>query len=116
MEYFWLIVIIILILVGLFFTFVLRRVVIFEYERGILYRNGKFNRVLEPWFSLVVAMVSLAVDTFDAVVETVFFPAGGWFVSEPDSFLSGDDTDGLLFLVLSIAGVFSYERGVVISC
>lgn len=48
MEYFWLILIIALILVGLFFNFILRRVVIFEYERGILYRNGKFNRVLEP--------------------------------------------------------------------
>jgi regulator of protease activity HflC (stomatin/prohibitin superfamily) len=32
----------------LVFLFAARRVIVFEYERGLLYHNGKFQRILEP--------------------------------------------------------------------
>ena len=39
---------IILIFFGFVWWFAPRRTVIFEYERGVVYRNGKFHRVLQP--------------------------------------------------------------------
>lgn len=43
-----LILVLILIFIGFVFRFTLRRAVIFEHERGVVYRRGKFHRVLQP--------------------------------------------------------------------
>lgn len=39
-----------IVILGIFFVFFLfpKRVIIFDYERGVVYRNGKFNRILSP--------------------------------------------------------------------
>jgi len=59
-ETYILLIILVLVLALLVLLIIARRVTVFEHERGLLYRNGRYQRTLEPglyWLNRVNQMV-----------------------------------------------------------